>query len=604
MKKQLLTSLMALTMMVSMTSCGHEHTYDSVWTNDETYHWHAATCNHSDEVSDKAEHSWDDGVVQKSPTEQDFGEKLLTCSVCQATKVVQIDKLEHVHTFATDAWTKDGTYHWHAATCTHVDEVSDKAEHDYDAGVELSSNDGIKTMKYTCETCGYEKEGTVDTRTYTNSSWETIGTEKTYFYVDNSIVCINQEDLNRDTHYTYTQNNFNLNKTEMSASYKISVNATGTLEAIKQGNASKDIAADPDVNIGVVAWYLDSDNYLVIGAKWTSWDRNEEIRNVYMYGKVAGKKVDSGDSYCDKCITAPVHGITLNIMHVRNDFEWTLTGHNPLKEYTKSGTFTVPGTKTSSSKVGLYAANDRVTFTNFAAENYSPDLKTTYSASIDGVSTQLMVDYATDKFTLTSGDTVKNGTYTENGRKLVLTFEDNTVKYVNVYNQNSTFAYYTPIEVPSDATILEDSTYEVFNNKTGDYKLTFSYLGNNATPGQAVKLHINAWYLDENNYLDFYIEWSASERNHEIRCVQLTGQINGNHAGWNDVWCDGSNILPADGGTFEITKTGTKFTIKLTSGSFVKTAEKDFTQIDADASYAVKMYAENDVFSIYNLTTA
>ena len=49
-----------------------------------------------------------------------------------ATEV--IENLAHTHKFATD-WTSDATHHWHAATCEHTTEVSDKAEHTYTNGV-------------------------------------------------------------------------------------------------------------------------------------------------------------------------------------------------------------------------------------------------------------------------------------------------------------------------------------------------------------------------------------------------------------------------------------------------------------------------------------
>lgn len=42
-----------------LTACGHEHTFSDEWYNqDPVYHWHAATCEHKDEVSDKAEHTF------------------------------------------------------------------------------------------------------------------------------------------------------------------------------------------------------------------------------------------------------------------------------------------------------------------------------------------------------------------------------------------------------------------------------------------------------------------------------------------------------------------------------------------------------------------
>ena len=38
------------------------HTYSLEWSSDKTHHWHAATCEHSDQVADRAEHTWDEGV--------------------------------------------------------------------------------------------------------------------------------------------------------------------------------------------------------------------------------------------------------------------------------------------------------------------------------------------------------------------------------------------------------------------------------------------------------------------------------------------------------------------------------------------------------------
>ncbi len=54
---------------------------------------------------------------------------LLMC-VSIATLLVACD--DHIHTFASE-WTADATHHWHAATCEHTTEVSEKAEHTYGA---------------------------------------------------------------------------------------------------------------------------------------------------------------------------------------------------------------------------------------------------------------------------------------------------------------------------------------------------------------------------------------------------------------------------------------------------------------------------------------
>ena len=108
------------------------HTFSDAWSKDDTYHWHAATCGHTDEISEKAEHSWDDGVITKQPTCTEDGVMTYTCTVCEKTKTADIPATGH--TFSED-WSYDDDYHWHAATCGDTDEVSEKAEHTWDNGV-------------------------------------------------------------------------------------------------------------------------------------------------------------------------------------------------------------------------------------------------------------------------------------------------------------------------------------------------------------------------------------------------------------------------------------------------------------------------------------
>ena len=107
----------------------HEHNYSDKWSKDADYHWHA--CSGCNVTSDKAEHSWDEGVVTTTATEEADGVKTFTCGVCGATKEEAIPKLEHYHSFA-DTWSYDESYHWYASTCGHESEIKDKAEHSYD----------------------------------------------------------------------------------------------------------------------------------------------------------------------------------------------------------------------------------------------------------------------------------------------------------------------------------------------------------------------------------------------------------------------------------------------------------------------------------------
>ena len=122
----------------------HEHTFSREWSTSATHHWKVATCEHSSEVSEKAEHSYGEWITTKEATEETAGSKERVCTVCKYKETAEIAQLAHTHTFAIE-WTYDGTYHWKVATCGHTEEVSGKAEHTFD---------GIA-----CTECDYEIEG-------------------------------------------------------------------------------------------------------------------------------------------------------------------------------------------------------------------------------------------------------------------------------------------------------------------------------------------------------------------------------------------------------------------------------------------------------------
>ena len=91
--------IVGMAVLVSLASCSqepvHEHTFSEEWTSDATYHWHAATCEHAEEVSDKAEHSWDEGKVTDPGNCTEPGTMLFTCTVCGATKTESVPELGH-----------------------------------------------------------------------------------------------------------------------------------------------------------------------------------------------------------------------------------------------------------------------------------------------------------------------------------------------------------------------------------------------------------------------------------------------------------------------------------------------------------------------------
>ncbi|MDE6274813.1 MAG: leucine-rich repeat domain-containing protein, partial [Clostridiales bacterium] len=147
----------------------HTHTYATVWSHDKESHWHSATCDHSAEVKDKAEHSFtvnaekstvsctDDGVVvyececgysyqeieeawghtletldAKAPTCTEEGVtagEVCTREGCGYKKGAEVIPATG-HSYSS-AWEWNDAEHWHVATCGHELEKDSVGLHDY-----------------------------------------------------------------------------------------------------------------------------------------------------------------------------------------------------------------------------------------------------------------------------------------------------------------------------------------------------------------------------------------------------------------------------------------------------------------------------------------
>ncbi len=135
MKKFFIAALLALCSACALIGCDdeapapapapHVHTYAAEWTKGEEYHWKRATCEHTDEVSEKGLHVYGEDAI---------------CDVCGYERVA-----EHTHTYQSD-WSKDEREHWKKATCEHEVEEA-RGEHIY--GDDLL-----------CDVCGYERQST------------------------------------------------------------------------------------------------------------------------------------------------------------------------------------------------------------------------------------------------------------------------------------------------------------------------------------------------------------------------------------------------------------------------------------------------------------
>ncbi|MGN1098711.1 MAG: InlB B-repeat-containing protein [Christensenellales bacterium] len=108
MKRRLLTIVFALatamSLLVALTACGgktpeHVHEFASEWKSDANEHWHVCTGEGCDEVSGKAAHTWNSGVITKEATETADGEKTYTCTVCGKTKTEPVSALGYTIAF-------------------------------------------------------------------------------------------------------------------------------------------------------------------------------------------------------------------------------------------------------------------------------------------------------------------------------------------------------------------------------------------------------------------------------------------------------------------------------------------------------------------------
>lgn len=95
-------SIMIVVAMLGLVACDnvptdtHTHTFATEWSKSDAEHWHAATCEHTDEVSDRAPHEFNVEVTRTATAEQ-AGEAVYTCKVCGFSKTEALPYEGHQH---------------------------------------------------------------------------------------------------------------------------------------------------------------------------------------------------------------------------------------------------------------------------------------------------------------------------------------------------------------------------------------------------------------------------------------------------------------------------------------------------------------------------
>ena len=82
----LLLAAMLLTSAIALSACGHKCVFATAWTTDATAHWHACEDSSCTEITDKADHTWNEGEITTAATQEADGVKTFTCTVCNHTK--------------------------------------------------------------------------------------------------------------------------------------------------------------------------------------------------------------------------------------------------------------------------------------------------------------------------------------------------------------------------------------------------------------------------------------------------------------------------------------------------------------------------------------
>lgn len=91
---------------------GHEHTYSDEWSSDDTNHWHAATCEHTNEKKDLGAHDieW---TTATPATCTAAGTKTGRCKVCGKTFTGTIPAIDHTY---YPTYRVDMESHWKVCT--------------------------------------------------------------------------------------------------------------------------------------------------------------------------------------------------------------------------------------------------------------------------------------------------------------------------------------------------------------------------------------------------------------------------------------------------------------------------------------------------------
>ena len=165
----------------------------------------------------------------------------------------------------------------------------------------------------------------------------------------------------------------------------------------------------------------------------------------------------------------------------------------------------------------------------------------------------------------------------------------------------------------------EDKAFFINNDLEleGNYSLSCNIQGTMDFPNtKLTRAGLLPWYLDENNYILVYLQWSDTDRTNQLHQIQFTGKINGDYLNvwqgnqfynseFNDIWTDNITISSTSNVKFTVDRVLINnsyylFYFKLNDQTINKKALK-YDEILSQKG-KIGVYSQFDTFTFSNIT--
>ena len=345
-------------------------------------------------------------------------------------------------------------------------------------------------------------------------------------------------------------------------------------------------------NQGLVFYYVDDANYLIAYTNY-SYEKANLMREVQISGVLNGQALPWGDF-------------------------WTEEWDGFTSDFIKPSKFNTLTIVKSGSKIYPYLNGISLRMW------YGSELKNYYDLSGYDISKESKVGYHVDSFpdstnTVTFSD-IKLQTADE---QLYSPYSwSNQKGYENVWTVNEEAKSIVSTNNSWMSNFFISNSLSSKMDSADDATVSLNIKGTMGFPNtREARVGLIPWYVDENNFVVLFLQWSPTDRNTELHQIQMTGRINGNtlpvwdngwvNREWNDMWANGTEIAANDDITLSVTKKITngdsiRFTITVSNSKGVsRTFEHGFGILNTGSLLPegkMGLFAQGDTFTFTNIS--